>query len=158
MIEIYKNIFLGNGRDCSSGDKEKWAIIHSCKHPCYHRSVGSKILPKNHKNYLVHEKENDLYLNMVDIDNLLKIHMKPMLVAALKFIEENIPSKKILIHCNQGKSRSPAIVLLFLAKRNKTINNESYSKAKEEFIKLYSFYQPGKGVDDYLNKYWDEIE
>ena len=85
-------------------------------------------------------------------------YTEPIVLAALNFIERNIGSKKVLIHCNRGQSRSPALALLFLAKRRKSICNDSYDVAKEEFIKLCPNYLPGMGVQSYLAQYWGAIE
>lgn len=160
MIEIDTKLFVGNEYDCFHNDKEGWSVIHACKSPCHQKAVGYKgNLPKNHPNYLIFEKEKHLYLNMVDMNMPLSHEFtEPIISTALDFIEIHIKSKKILIHCNLGYSRSPAIALLFLAKRKKNITNESYNKAKEDFTKKYANYNPGRGIDSYLNKYWNELK
>ena len=43
--------------------------------------------------------------------------------------------EKVLIHCNQGISRSPSIGLHYLSVKG-IIKNESYEVAKEDFIKI----------------------
>jgi len=160
MMEVDNNLFVSNERSCFYENKADWVVVHACKHPCHLIGVGYKgNLSSNHPNYLKLEKDNHLFLNMVDMNRPLSHEFtEPMVVVALNFIERNIQSKKVLIHCNRGESRSPALALLFLAKRKSILNNDSYSKAKEEFIKLYPNYNPGRGVEIYLNQYWNELE
>lgn len=158
MKKVSDKIYVGCDQDCFHGDKDEWVVVHACKYSCYHKSVGNRILPSTHKNYLINEKENHLYLNMIDNANFKKEWTEPMIIKAIQFIEENIENKKILIHCNKGMSRSPGLALIFLAKITEEISNESYDDAKNEFLKLYPSYQPGRGVDDYLRKYWDDLQ
>jgi len=159
MIKIYDSLFVGNESDCFYDNKPNWAVIHACKSPCHQRAVGYRgNLNKNHPNYLIFEKENHLFLNMVDMDMPLSHEFtEPIVSAALGFIEKNIKSKNVLIHCNEGQSRAPALALLFLAKRKNIISNENYQKAKVEFIRLFPNYQPGRGIEIYLINYWSQL-
>jgi len=75
----------------------------------------------------------------------------------LDFIADQLyRGSKVLIHCNQGLSRSPSVALLYLAKRAHMISSESYDVARSDFEKIYPEYAP-KGIADYLRKHWDEI-
>ena len=79
-----------------------------------------------------------------------------MVSKAMEFINNNIKNKKILIHCNQGQSRSPSLGLVYLA-RNGDIPKDSYSVAAQAFLKLYPDYSPGTGIALYLEHNWDWI-
>ena len=159
MIKIHDNLFIGNDSDCFYDNKEDWVVVHACKHPCHQRAVGYRgNLNKNHPNYLILEEEKHLYLNMVDMNTMLSHeYTEPIVKAALNFIERNINSKNVLIHCNLGRSRSPALAMLFLAKRKNILPKDSYKEAKREFMKLFPNYVPGIGIDSYLSKYWDVL-
>jgi predicted protein tyrosine phosphatase len=92
---------------------------------------------------------------MVDMEQELHpTYTNPIMKAAINFIEKYIEMNKILIHCNQGQSRSPSIALIYMARKG-IINNESYPAASKEFIKLYQYYQPGRGIAVYMNNNWD---
>jgi hypothetical protein len=155
--EVSENLFVGDEADCrASGEK---AVVHACKTPCHQDAVGYRgSLPQDHEEYLVSSQGSDLYLNIVDMDSLEKEYTEPILNDALDFIEEKISNNQVLIHCNQGRSRSPGIALLFLAKRRGEISDSSYREAKKEFQELYSNYRPGRGIDSYLRKHWQEID
>lgn len=158
MTEIFKNLFIGNEQECSFSISQDWAIIHACKNPCHANAVGYRgSLPPSHPNYLIMEKEQHLFLNMVDMDRELSpVFTNPIMQSAMRFIEKNISERKILIHCNQGLSRSPSIALLYLAANN-SIANDSYSDAVTDFRELYPAFNPGRGIAMYMNNNWSEI-
>ena len=156
MVEISDRVFIGSGLSCRSGDNE-WAIVHACKSPCHQNAVGySGSLKNTHPNYLVFEQNNDLFLNIIDPS--VPMFLPLLFTSFLKFADNFWQAgKKILIHCNQGESRAPSLGLLFLSKCNKIISNESYEKARQEFINLYHSYNPGKGIQIYLSKNWSAL-
>jgi predicted protein tyrosine phosphatase len=158
MIEIYPNIFIGTDQECFYTPSTDWAVIHACKNPCHANAVRYKgSLPSTHPNYLVMEKEQHLFLNMVDMEKELSpFYTNPIIKSALAFIEKHIATKKILVHCNKGLSRSPSIALLFLAIKG-YIANDSYSNAVGDFRKMYPVFNPGQGISLYMDKNWSEI-
>ena len=153
MIEITDRIFVGAEYDCRDGDNE-WAVVHACKSPCHQRAVGYRgNLSNSHPNYLVLEKENDLYLNI--IDPKVPLFMPPLFTSFLGFSGNHWDDgKNILIHCNQGESRAPSLVMLFLAKHKGEITDTSYDEARGEFAKIFSGYRPGLGIQIYLRDNW----
>ncbi|MDH5449054.1 MAG: dual specificity protein phosphatase family protein [Nitrosopumilus sp.] len=157
MLEVYPNLFIGSEGECFFKDRDDWAVIHACKSPCHQKAVGYKgNLSPTHPNYLTYEVRNHLFLNMIDPPAPL---FKPQLfMASLDFIEKHISERKVLIHCNLGLSRSPSIALLYLAKRAKVINGESYMKATQDFRKLFRYYKPRRGIAVYLDLYWLEFQ
>lgn len=156
MKEITENLYVGNDADCSTVGSD-FAIIHACK-TCHQKGVGYRgnLSPSN-SNYLIYENDNNLFLNLVDMDReLLSKFTHPILKYAMNFIKNHINTEKILVHCNQGRSRSPSIGLVYLA-QNGNISSNSYINAKEEFVKIYPEYLPGKGLELYLHKNWDGV-
>ena len=158
MKEIYQNLYIGTENDCSVGRVSGYAVIHACKHPCHVGAVGYRgNLPKSHPYYLILEKEKHLYLNMVDMEQELSpIYTNPIFKSALSFIDRHIKDDKILIHCNQGQSRSPSIGLVYLA-NNGIITNKSFHEAAIAFKDVYRDFMPGKGISEYLSRNWPAI-
>lgn len=158
MEEVSDSLFVGDENDCHHGSEI--AVVHACKHPCHQNAVGySGSLPQSHPEYLVSSREPDLYLNIVDMDRKLSHeYTEPIVSATLDFIEEKIESNDVLVHCNKGRSRSPALAMLFLGKRTDEFSDSSYRDAKHAFKDIYPRYQPGRGVEAYLRDYWDELE
>lgn len=160
MNEVDKKLFVGDDGDCFYDERDGWAVIHACKHPCHQRAVGyTDNLNRNHPNYLILENKSHLFLNMVDMNMPLSHEFTgPIVGSALDFMDKYIEGRSILIHCNLAQSRSPSLVLLYLAKRKKIISNESYQDAKEDFIKLYLQYNPGAGIETYLTNHWEGLQ
>jgi hypothetical protein len=159
MKEIIANLFIGDEDDCRLiHGQEDWAIIHACKFPCHREALGYKYkLPQSHPNYLIYKSGFSLYLNMVDMEQELHpIFTNPIMESSIEFIEEHIDTKKILIHCNQGLSRSPSIGLVYLVRKGH-IKQDDFNKATFDFIKLYPNYSPGKGINLYLYKNWNYL-
>lgn len=156
LFEVSPHLYIGSENECSFSNSKEWALIHACKSPCHQRVLGyTGSLPSTHPNYLVYEIENHLFLNMIDPPQPL---FKPQLfIKSLDFIDKHIENQKVLIHCNLGKSRSPSIALLYLAKRLKKITNSSYESACVDFNKIYPYYQPGSGIMQYLSRNWDML-
>jgi predicted protein tyrosine phosphatase len=155
MIEVLPNLYVGDIGDCNTNNNPSWTIIHACKDPCHRRIVKyTNNLPQSHPHYLFHKKDNHLALNMVDMKTeLLARFTNPIMQEAMLFIEKNINEHKILIHCNQGLSRSPSIALLYMARKG-VINNQSYKEATADFKIRYNGYNPGEGIESYLIKNW----
>lgn len=94
---------------------------------------------------------------MVDMEQpLLPKFTNPIMKKAMLFIDEQIPENKILIHCNQGQSRSPSIGLIYLA-RNGVVDSSNYYQAKNDFRKIYPKFQPGKGILSYMKRNWSYL-
>ena len=158
MKEIYKNLFIGSDIDCANNFiNPEFSIIHACK-TCHQKTLNySKSLPSTHPNYLIYEKDAHLYLNMVDMPNeLLPMYTNPIFKHAINFINREIQNRKILIHCNQGHSRSPSLGMIYLAK-NDIITKKSYAEAKVEFEKLYLEFAPGNGIMLYMQHNWNYL-
>jgi predicted protein tyrosine phosphatase len=157
MEEVYENIFVGADDSCVKSRNEDRAVVHACKHPCHQGAVGGQV-SQSHPNYLVLEDESDLYLNMVDMDGKQKHEfMQPMVSATLEFVDEFQEAKQVLIHCNQGQSRSPTLAMLYLAKRTDELPDDSYLVAANEFRDLYPRFSPGQGIQLYLQDYWNQL-
>ena len=161
MIQIpHTNLFIGEITDLSQTNEKDWALIHAAQ-SIHYRIFGwnrtTNKPDKNHPNYIYYEKDNCLSLNWVDgASYLYDWSGVETFIKTLDFIDKWISEKKVLIHCDQGQSRSPTLGLLYLAKRMKTISNESFLSAKKEFINYYPYYSPG-GIGEYVQKNWNEI-
>jgi predicted protein tyrosine phosphatase len=156
MVEITTNLFIGNQQDYESVVRYQpgWYVIHACKEP-YHRQVlgyTGRAVSKDHPEYLMAFRENRLILNLVDVDNINFIS-PDIINTALKTIDDNIPTKKVLVHCNQGQSRSAIIGLLYLAQKG-ILKSQSFEEAEKEYFNRYPIYFPAKGIRDFAKINW----
>ena len=160
MIEVCPNFFIGDQSAYENhvrGQKD-WVIVHACKEP-YHRNLlgyRGRGAPKTDPEYLIAKRDHRLFLNLIDPANPAYIP-KEIIDAALDFIHNGLKNgKRVLVHCNQGESRSPGIGLLYLAIHTDLINKESYTRAELDYRKIYPSYNPSGGIRGFLEKNWDE--
>jgi len=158
MKEIDTNIFVGSLEDYENIKyNPDFVFVQACKEPCHRQALGytGRAANKNHPEYLVAYRPQRIILNIVDVDTG-KYFSNILFEKSIEFISSNIKNqKKVLIHCNQGLSRSPSIGLLYLA-INKKIRNRTFWDAKEDFLKIYPEYAP-KGVQDFLIENWSNL-
>ena len=159
MIEIYQNLFVGNQDDyeLNIAGEDGWAVVHACKEPYHRMALGyrGRGAPKEHPEYLVARRENRLILNIVDADNPAYIP-KEIIDAALKFISEKLAENlKVLVHCNQGMSRSPSIGLLYLVRNTDKLPKCSLDEAESSFREIYPPYNPANGIRGFMIAKWD---
>lgn len=161
MVEVYPNLWVGdqNSFELSVKHQQGWVTIHACKHPYHRNALGysGNSAPKTHPEYLVARRDSEMVLNMIDADNPCFIP-KSMVDDALAYIAENLDKgKKVLLHCNQGMSRSLGIALLFLAQKG-MFAGLPYDQAKIEFRKIYPNFMPAGGVDGFCKVYWSSYQ
>lgn len=159
MIEIHPNLYIGNQDDyeLSVARQPGWAVVHACKEP-YHRAAlgySGRGAPKEHPEYLVAHRGNRLILNMVDADNPAYIPQE-IVDAAIQFISEQLAEKgRVLVHCNQGMSRSAGIGLLYLIKHTNRLPKGSFAEAEQAFREIYPPYNPAAGMRGFMQFHWN---
>lgn len=158
MIQIHPNLYIGDQTDYERNVRNQpgWSIVHACKDPYHREALGysGRGAPKHHPEYLIAKRDNRLILNLIDPENPAYIPME-IIDAALKFVDQHLESgRKVLVHCNQGQSRSPGIGLLYLAKEG-IIENSSFNTALMEFKKIYPPINMAGGMTGFLMKNWD---
>jgi predicted protein tyrosine phosphatase len=153
---VHHNLFVGSQDDeVFIRGQSGWFVVHACKDP-YHRqalSYTGRAAPKDHPEYLIARRPGRLILNLIDADDVNYIPAQIM-DAALSDIHQNIPSSKVLIHCNKGMSRSPAIGLLYLLKFSDVFRRQDHDEDLRDFLKIYPHYAPARGVADYVRLNW----
>jgi predicted protein tyrosine phosphatase len=160
MIEICPGLFVGDENDYEMEVKHQagWWVVHVCKEPYHRQLLGYRTrgAPKEHPEYLVARRANRLFLNLVDADDPAYIP-KEIVDAALRFIDEGLKSgDRVLVHCNQGESRSPSLGLLYLALHTDCIPRTSLVEAEAAFRGIYPPYSPKGGMRGFLLNHWDD--
>ena len=143
-----------------------WAgMVHCCKYPCHAAVLGYDFrggkADREHPEYLVARRPGagagpvHLVLNLVDAPDP-KFFRVEVVQAALDFLVVYSQRGPVLVHCNQGLSRAPAIVLAYLGRRDWKLAH--YDKAKALFTENhYRVFRPGPGIDGFLQERWMEI-
>jgi hypothetical protein len=156
MEELRKGLWLGSDKDVDKAKDKGWARLCCCKEgPDSHRSmIGYTTLgaPRDSR-YLVARKGDVMALNLIDVDDPSMIPNEPI-DAGLKFIKEmQDKGTTTLVHCNQGHSRSPSIVLAYLHGVGGL--PQSFGRAEHLFGKLYPPYDPGAGMRARIKERWN---
>lgn len=134
-----------------------WAIVQACKEPYHRQAIGysGRACSKDNPEYLLAHRGNRLILNLVDVDN--PDWVSPFIVdTAMNFIDENLGNGlKVLVHCNQGCSRSAGLGLLYLAYEG-MFSGLNFLEAEMKYKKVYPFYAPAGGIRGYIMKNWSK--
>lgn len=158
MQEVFPNLFVGNQADYDDKPElfwKGWSIIHAAKFP-YHRSAlgyQTKAAPKGPGYFFVYNGKGELCLNIVDCDDP-SFFNEGMIREAVNFASISLSKgMKVLIHCNQGESRSPVIAILVM-KRMGFYQEASFELAESRFKQLYQNYHPKNGIRQFAISNW----
>ena len=160
MIEISPDCSVGHQRDYENQVKgrEGWAVVHACKEP-YHRQLlgySTRGAPKDDPEYFFAERGDRLYLNLVDAPNPAYIP-KEIIDKAIAFIHEKLKEGlKVLVHCNQGESRSPGIGFLYLLRHTNVLPRSTLDDALTKFRQIYLAFSPSGGISGFIATHWEE--
>jgi len=156
MIEVHPNLFVGAEHDEQSiRGRSDWFVVHACKEPYHRQALGytGRAASKDHPEYLIARRPGRLILNLVDVDNVAYIGAE-LVDAAIEAIEQNIGRSKVLVHCNQGASRSPTIAFLYLAQKTAAFDGMDFDEAVQAFKRIYPPCNPARGMADYARLNW----
>ena len=132
MKEILTNLYLG----CDADVEEfrdlhpDGAIIHAAKERWHRDAVGytGRGAPKDHPEYLVAIRGNEMMLNLVDAPKPEYIPQDCFFAAHLFFSDHYLgDGTPMLIHCNQGKSRGPGVLLYCIYLRDYILSDADSS-------------------------------
>lgn len=165
MIEIFPNLYVGTERDANGvldradQPRDPWYVISAAKEPWHRRAVGYTTpgAPKTHFEYLMALRPNHMILNLVDVADPAYIRDEIVNGTMLVIHEMLGPNRKILIHCNQGLSRSPTLGMLYLRHYTDKLPQDDYDEGVAFFRgAIYPAYAPAKGMADYARQHWSD--
>ena len=161
MIEVAPRLFVGSQTDyeTQAKDDNSWTVVQACKEPYHRAALGytGRAARNDHPEYLFCKRDNRLILNLVDVDD--PQYVRPEIIdAALACIHLNLSSlapsrQRVLVHCNQGRSRSPTIAMLHLAKALPV----DFERAEEAFAAIYPDYAPANGMREFARGRWPTL-
>ena len=152
-VKIVEGLYCGDAEYWEAHKDEFDYVVHACKEPYHRMALGYKGrgAPKDSKEYLIAERGNELCLNLVDAADPEYIPWSIM-IAAVEEIQYRLENKcTVFIHCNEGKSRAPGIVLYYLI-LEKIVYKFTYEDTVAEFKKVYPLFDPGEGIDLFLRE------
>ena len=161
MVEIYPNLYVGPEGDFYNEveGEDGWWVVQAANEPFYREAVGchGSEITSDHPEYLYAIRGTYLMLNLVDAPIEVDIP-KEIFDVALDFIDSGLKAKsKVLVHCNQGISRSASIALLYLLKYTSVIPQSDCDEGMKFYEgKIYPKFSPGKAIHYYLTNHWSE--
>jgi len=158
MIEIHPGLYVGDERDYYQVEHETgWRVVHACKEPFHRQALGyvGRAAPREHPEYLIARRGDRLILNLVDAPDPAYIP-REIIDAAIEFIRESLAEgHRVLVHCNQGESRSPGIGLLYLVACTERLPRDTLEHAETSYRAVYPLYNPGRGVRGFMAANWE---
>lgn len=157
-VKVHSNLWYGDIEECHASDMD--AVMHCCKNPCHAAKHGQKP-DKNAPFYLCDGfQENGrehMLLNMIDPP--APLFQIEQFEKALRWAREQlVAGRKLMLHCNEGKSRAPSMAIVIAAHLLGIIPNGSYREAVIEFENQTGIeYQPGKGIQIFLKENWEKL-
>jgi hypothetical protein len=158
MEQIIKGLYLGSDDDVSKSEERGYSRLACCKYgPDGHKAMlgyTTQAAPKGPE-YLSAQRGDVMALNILDLDDPDLIPDK-VIDDGLNFIKKEMDAgKKVFVHCNQGKSRSPSIVLMFLRAIGEMPT--PFVRSEHIFRTLYPDYDPGVGMRAHSRMRWDSL-
>lgn len=160
MIEVYPGLFVGNKGDCSlwgikpSGN---WATVHAYP-PCHQQALEYRALaaPEGPE-YAVARRDRHLFVKLIDAERPAYVHKETQIDPVLAFMQEmRAQGASILVHCEQGWSRSPSLALLYLATRLGVLPTASLATAEAQFKTRCPGYAPSYGMWAHMQQNWQQ--
>jgi len=156
MQEIHPNLFVGDQNDYENTVKFQpgWCVVHACREPYHRKTLGytGRGAPKDHPEYLVARRGHRLILNLLDMEDPAYIP-EQIITVALKFIDDSLKlGSKVLVHCNQGGSRSPVLGMLYLLGYTDVLAGEDFETVEQQFKEKYPPYSPANGMREVARK------
>ena len=135
-------------------------VVHACKYPCHVAKCGK--VRKDSPNYLSLAEEYALWLNMIDPEAPL-FQLETFKV----FFDWAGPrwraGKTILIHCNQGESRSRSLAMLLMLQHG-LLGAEPWPQFPTHTDAAQAFGDvtgrpllAGAGITTFLSQHWEEL-
>lgn len=162
MIRISENVIIGDQVDLNNlPDDNDYALCLVAK--TFHQfTVGyTGNLNKDHENYLIFEEPqyDRISFNLIDAPDV-KYIPEVIINAALEYIENmSAKGKEVFICCNQGKSRSACIGLMYLL-RNKHdffIECNTFEDVENVYRTIYPYYEPNTGMREYTLRFFNNL-
>ena len=142
MKQLSNKIYVGTVEDYREADTS-FAFLCCAKHPVFAEMGGTGLYKR---------RGRTLALNMIDVVDPSYFHLEQF-KQALAFIAEH---DKVLVFCNQGRSRSPVIAMLGLM-QDGIIKADNLGQAYREMKRLYPRMQPTMGIIKFVGSNLNEI-
>jgi hypothetical protein len=156
--EIHPGLFVGPQTDYERlvAGRPGWSIVHAAKEPFHREAVGyaGANPDKDAGEYFVARRGHRLMLNLIDAPIDVDIP-ETIFQTALAFIHERLAAgDKVMIHCEQGVSRSATIGLLYLLLHTQALASTTCRAGLLKYHEIYPPFSPGRAMRYNLERQW----
>ena len=170
LPSIHSQLFIGDdddahrtirtmrqGKEATSWVTEPikgWAIVHAAKSPWHTKLLGySGAAPEGHPERWWADRDRETYLNLVDSPQQYDAIVMPIVQHGSRRIGDYLSDGlNVLVHCNQGMSRSPAVVLWWMGQQPvSTTFEESLAKLQVD----HPYVRTDTGIMSMIKEHWD---
>lgn len=102
------------------------------------------------------DDDSNLYVPMLDINGMMDNEVLFWQFRDCLLFLRASKGGDVLVHCNKGESRSPSVLMCWLAIEG-LIPRGSLEEAVESFVELYEEYSPNLGIKLFLHAKWGEL-
>jgi hypothetical protein len=149
-IQVYPGLFVGPGIDARTFYGN---ILHCAKEPWYVDGLKNQGVPVCSN--VLRTNAREMALNMIDAEKA-SFFPDEMINAGLDFITDTFAEgESILLHCNQGISRSPSMAFLWMFEHG--FLDKEFRYAVPQFKKIYKDWGPANGIWDYLKARCEKV-
>lgn len=161
MIHLSPDLWVGSDRDWDTCPAH-WYVIHAAREPHHRAFVGYKgrAAPADSPERFYAFRGSRLALNLVDVPDPTWISPQIVATALLHAGEAFKYQIPVLVHCNQGRSRSPWLAA-FIAHRLNLLSPEmkpvytTFADAEQFLLSLDpSLITEGSGMRDWVKQNW----
>ena len=162
MKEIYENLFV-----CSQAEfnempiDDKTSFAFCAKDPYHKLIVGyKKNLSPDHPEYLIAKRPEVKIIsaNLIDVqkDGFVSDYI---INEIIQFIDDELAKgQRVVLVCNQGKSRSASIGLMYMLHKGCFKGYRTFFNIMEAYKEVYPDYEPKFGMMKATERYWEECK
>ena len=158
MEKVYDGLWVGADEDSANAKSRGYARLAVCKEgPDGHRQMCDYSTPGATHNgeYLFAKRGTWAAMNCIDVEHPEMIPTA-MIIQGLKFIHAQLKAgRKILVHCNAGRSRGPSMVLMYLHAIGEL--PQGIERAHKIFKTIYPKFDPQRGMRMKMKELWDQL-
>lgn len=158
LIEVSEDLFVGplHAYEATVRHQAGWWVVHAAADPFHREFAAEALLSKadaGHPEYWFAQRGHRLSLHLHDAGQDLNLP-RAIFERAVGHVRDGLAARcRVLIHCNQGVSRSPTVALFSLLAL-KRIRPKSDGEVFSELERVYPPVSLGLAMKAEVRRHW----